>query len=68
MMTRLPRLIWLAAIAAGSCLFGACAPTQEDVALKKAGIDRVSTIPWNRPAGWEQSGTAGAYLDPRYSQ
>lgn len=68
MMTRLLRLVLMIAIATAGSLLGGCAPKQEDVALKKAGIDQVSTIPWNKPAGWEQSGAAGAYLDPRYSR
>ncbi len=55
-------------IALGSFGIGGCATQTEDVALKKAGIDRVHTIPWNRPQGWEQGGAAGAYLDPRYAQ
>jgi len=68
MMKRLSVRSMLALLVCAAGLgFAGCAPSQDDVALKKAGIDRVSTIPWNKPAGWEQGGAAGAYLDPRYS-
>lgn len=49
---------------------GGCAQAPKDPAMEKAGNPKVSSIPWNRPQGWESGagagGGMGAFSDPRY--
>jgi hypothetical protein len=54
MVPALIRPVLLVAVCFGTILFGGCAATEPE-----QDPNRVSTIPWNRPEGWEGAGALG---------
>jgi hypothetical protein len=58
MPTRFANTVRLLLLAAAAVSLGACASTEPE----PADPNRVSTIPWNRPEGWEGAGPLGGFV------